>query len=87
MRILYLSSVCAQKRFDRCVADGKITKMPQAQKYHHLLIEGLQRIAENPITVISSYPIISGKQKLYKTEREDENGVKYYYPGFFLLIH
>lgn len=85
MRILYLSSVCAQKRFDRCVADGKITKMPQAQKYHHLLIEGLQRIAENPITVISSYPIISGKQKLYKTEREDENGVKYYYPGFILM--
>ena len=82
---MYLSSVCAQGRFNRCVVDGTITKMPQAQKYHHLLIEGLQSIAEKPLTVISSYPIVSGKQKFYKTEKEVENGVNYFYPGFILI--
>ena len=70
MKILYLSAVCAQDRFERCVTEGTITKMPQAQKYHHLLIEGLQQVAEQPLTVISSYPIVGGKKKVYHTESE-----------------
>lgn len=85
MKILYLSAVCAQKRFDQCVLEGKITKMPQAQKYHHLLIEGLQKVADKPLTVISSYPIVGGEKKIYHTETEEENGIKYFYPGFMLF--
>lgn len=85
MKILYLSAVCTQKRFDRCVAEGKITKMPQAQKYHRLLIEGLQQVAEQSLIVISSYPIVGGKKKVYHTEWEEEGGVKYFYPGFILI--
>lgn len=85
MKILYLSAVCTQKRFDRCVAEGKITKMPQAQKYHRLLIEGLQSVVDRPITVISCYPIVGGNKKIYYTEIEDDSGVKYIYPGFILF--
>ena len=82
MKIIYLSSVCAQKRFDRLTVEGKIKKMPQAQKYHHLLIEGLQSVADEALTVISSYPVVGGSRMVYKTERESEAGVCYYYPGF-----
>lgn len=85
MKILYLSAVCAQKRFDRYAAEGKITKMPQAQKYHRLLIEGLQQVTNQTLTVISSYPIVGGSKKIYRTEQDIENGVKYWYPGFFLF--
>lgn len=73
------------KRFDQCVLEGKITKMPQAQKYHYLLIKGLQEVADQSLTVISSYPIVGGKKKVYYTETEEEGGVKYFYPGFVLF--
>lgn len=82
MKILYLSSVCAQKRFDKLVEERRINKMPQAQKYHHLLIEGLQAVSEKDITVISTYPIVAGSRKIYKTESEKENNICYHYPGF-----
>lgn len=85
MRIIYLSSVCAQNRFDQLVSEGKIKKMPQAQKYHHLLIEGLQRVANENLVVISSYPIVGGTEKVYSTEQENEMGICYYYPGFIQI--
>lgn len=85
MRIIYLSSVCSQSKFDKCVSEGKIKKMPQAQKYHRLLVEGLQKVADTPITVISSYPVVSGKKRAYATERECVKGVTFIYPGFLLF--
>ena len=82
MKILYLSSVCSQSRFDLLVSKGVIKKMPQAQKYHHLLIEGLQKVSNDGISVISSYPINGGRKRVYKTEVEIESEVNYFYPGF-----
>lgn len=82
MKILYLTSACAQLRFDRLVAQKLITKMPQAQKYHHLLLEGLQTIQDTEIDVLSSYPITGGRKVVYNTEVEIESGIKYTYPGF-----
>lgn len=96
MRLLYLTSACSQKRFDQLVSEGKITKMPQAQKYHHLLLEGLSEVSDSTIKVVSSYPITNTSQKLFQTETEEENKIEYYYPGFvnipflrqfFLLIN
>ena len=96
MRLLYLTSACSQKRFDRLVSEGKITKMPQAQKYHHLLLEGLSEVSDSTIKVVSSYPITNTSQKVFRTESEVENKIEYLYPGFvkipfirqcFLLIN
>lgn len=82
MNILYLTSACSQKRFDQLVSEGKIKKMPQAQKYHHLLLEGLSEVSDSTITVISSYPVTNTNQRVYKTENESEEKILYYYPGF-----
>ena len=85
MNIIYLTSACTQARFDKLVSEGKIKKMPQAQKYHHLLLEGLKSVTDDTITVISSYPIASASQKIFKTEKEVESGINYLYPGFINL--
>lgn len=85
MNIIYLTSACSQKRFDRLVSEGSIKKMPQAQKYHHLLLEGLNEVPDVEINVISSYPIAKSTQKVFKTESEIEDGICYIYPGFVNL--
>ena len=84
MNIFYLASVCAQNRFDTLFKQGKITKMPQAQKYHHLLLGGLRKVSSDEISVISSYPVNSEKL-LYKKDIEIESGITYIYPGFIHL--
>ena len=81
MNILYLSTVCAQKRFDRLVREGKITKMPQAQKYHHLLLEGLRKHTDK-LEVISSYPVNLPRGSRAQKEMEMEDGISYTYPGY-----
>lgn len=82
MNILYLTSACTQKRFDDLVKSGSITKMPQAQKYHHLLLEGLRKVSKDNLRVISSYPVVKSSKKFFKTENEVEGGIEYTYPGF-----
>ena len=82
MNIIYLTSACAQGRFARLVKEGKITKMPQAQKYHHLLLEGLRNHTEE-INVVSSYPVRLPSGKFVKKETEMEDGIAYIYPGYW----
>lgn len=82
MNILYLTSACSQTRFDKLVSEGLIKKMPQAQKYHHLLLEGLSSVTDDPITVLSSYPIVNSCKRVFSTEIERENKIEYIYPGF-----
>lgn len=82
MNIIYLTSACSQKRFDKLVAEGSIKKMPQAQKYHHLLLEGLREVSADAINVISSYPVANKSRRVFNTEYESEDGIFYTYPGF-----
>ncbi|MCK9220808.1 MAG: glycosyltransferase [Bacteroidales bacterium] len=82
MNIIYLSAVCSQDRFDKLVLEKKITKMPQAQKYHHLLLVGLRKATDDFITVISSYPITGGSKRHFEQETEQESGINYIYPAF-----
>lgn len=85
MNIIYLTAACAQGRFDKLVSEGKITKMPQAQKYHHLLLCGLRKNTDDEINVVSSYPIVKGACRKYPTEKEMEEGINYIYPGFIQI--
>ena len=77
--IIYISGTCSQSRFDRLVHEGKIRRLPQAQKYHHLLLEGLSLIDDLSITSVSTYTI---KDKIATPRRVDiENGIEYIYPS------
>lgn len=81
MKIIYLTTTCAQNRFDKLVREGKIKKMPQAQKYHHLLLEGLKEFADK-ITVVANYPVVLPTATYVKKEADIEDGVEYTYPGY-----
>ena len=85
MSIIYLSSVCAQSRFDDLVAKGRINKQFQNQKFHHLLLKGLSESNEFDIHVISFYPINRTKNKRFHFEEEYEDLVHYIYPSYLDL--
>lgn len=82
MNIIYISSVCAQTRFDRLVSEGVITSQFQNQKFHHLLLSGLRAVFDGDINVISFYPADRGNNKTRTFESESEDGVSYNYPEF-----
>lgn len=82
MNILYISSVCAQYRFDRLVAKKHINGQFQNQKFHHLLIEGLIDSGKTAITVVSFYPINRVEGVKLSNEQEIEDGVYYVYPKY-----
>lgn len=82
MNILYISSVCAQSRFDRLVAKKHINGQFQNQKFHHLLIEGLIDSGKTAISVVSFYPINRVEGVKLSNEQEIEDGVYYVYPKY-----
>lgn len=82
MNIIYISSVCAQTRFDRLVSEGKINSQFQNQKFHHLILKGLRDVITGDISVVSYYPIHRKSYKTNKFEEETERGIKYIYPKY-----
>ena len=86
MNILYLTSTYSQQRFDELTAKKAITKMPQAQKYHHLLLEGLRKVCPDELIVISSYPVTNDGKRIHHYEEEMENGIQYIYPSFINIL-
>ena len=82
MNILYISSVCAQTRFDHLVERGLINRQFQNQKFHHLLLKGLSQVEDIRISVVSFYPINRTKGLKLKYEEEEENGIHYVYPDY-----
>ncbi|MDO4618543.1 MAG: glycosyltransferase [Clostridia bacterium] len=82
MNIIYLSSSLGTDRFSRLLESGEIKSVPQAQKYHSLLLSG---IAENvKVTAVSAIPANRQwtKQTKFKRETEWEGRVKYIYSAF-----
>ena len=82
MDVIYLSSVCSQSRFERLVNSGKIKSQFQNQKFHHLLLTGLVETRNNNVQVISFCPQVRTSKVLYHQEQEEENGIRYIYPGY-----
>ena len=85
MKIIYLSSVCAQSRFDDLVSKGRINKQFQNQKFHHLLLKGLSESNEFDIHVISFYPINRTNSRRFRFDDEYEEGIHYIYPSYLDL--
>ena len=82
MDIVYLSSVCSKKRFERLVNSGKVKSQFQNQKFHHLLLTGLVETGNHNIQVISFCPQVRTSKVFFHQEQEEENGIRYVYPSY-----
>lgn len=82
MRIIYLSTVCSQRRFDQLVSEGRIRSSFQNQKFHHLVLEGMDMAHNQDIRVISYYAVLDKSVSSFHEEFEDEEGITYHYPSF-----
>lgn len=81
MNIIYVSSGCSEKHFNNLVENGYNHDLPQAQKYHRLLMEGLATLEGIKITAVTARPIDGALTKKRKFEHEEEtvNNIAYYY--------
>ena len=84
MNVIYLSSGCSDEKFDELLQKGYTKKLPQAQKYHRLLMEGIAKALDGEITAIAAIPVNSqwAKQSKFERETEERSGVHYIYPAF-----
>lgn len=87
MDIIYLSSSCSDIKFNELRDNGVTRKLPQAQKYHSLLVEGLSENIDGSIFAISAIPVNRQWTKKIWFDREVESfgNVEYIY-GFFLNL-
>ncbi len=85
MNIIYVSSCCSEKKFTNLSEIGIIQTVPQAQKYHNLLMEGMAEDKNVEVTSISAIPTNRQWTKKIFFEREIENDglIKYIYTAFY----
>lgn len=87
MDIIYLSSSCSEKKFEELREKGITRKLPQAQKYHNLLMEGIAKNIDGILYSISAFPVNRTwtKKVFFKREEEAYENVKYIYDAFINL--
>jgi len=78
-KILYVSSVTSQSRFDQECRDKLRTEGYQNQKFHNLLLRGLSEVFDGLIEVVSK-PLPSKAVRVKKL-RETDDGITYYHPA------
>lgn len=84
MNIIYLSSSCSDEKFNELRNSGITQKLPQAQKYHSLLIQGLAENISKNIYAISAFPTNRTwtKKVYFKREEESQKNITYIYGKF-----
>lgn len=84
MNIIYLSSCCSEKTFNELSSKGITHTIPQAQKYHILLMEGLSQNITGNIFVISAIPVNRQwtKQFFFKRKEEKQGDIHFIYNSF-----
>lgn len=87
MDIIYLSNSCSDEKFNALREKGITQKLPQAQKYHKLLMEGLVRNIDGELYSLSAFSVNRKwtKQIRFKREEEKVNGINYIYGNFLNL--
>lgn len=87
MDILYVSGMCSDKKYHELLKSGVIRKLPQAQKYHRLLIEGLRENTDGVIHALCSFPTNRAwtKKITFRSNEEEHMGIVYKYPFFINL--
>lgn len=84
-KFIYLSTSCTKSRFYELQKQGINRDVPQAQKYHRLLIEGLSKNQNSRVDAISLIPTNrEWCKKLYFTRDEEyvNEDLKYIYVPF-----
>jgi len=84
MNVIYLSSSCSDEKFESLRKSGITKKLPQAQKYHRLMMEGIEKNIDGNITAISVFPVNRSwsKQNVFQREEEIVHGIRYIYSKF-----
>lgn len=84
MNIIYFSSSCSKNKFNKLRQNGTTRKLPQAQKYHRLMMEGLKENIDGNLTAISVFPVNREwtKQVTFPREEEMVSGIYYIYSQF-----
>lgn len=87
MTVVYLSSCCSDAKFEELRKKRITQKLPQAQKYHRLMMEGMASQLDVNLFSISALPINSEwtKKIVFHKEEETVNGVSYIYNTFLNL--
>ena len=87
MNIIYLSSSCSDNKFSELRDKGITRKLPQAQKYHCLLMEGIAQNLDGKVYAISAFPVNRQwtKQVFFPEEREMVGDIQYVYGAFVNL--
>lgn len=80
MKILYGYTNCTNKKYNELFSEKKLSVLLADQKYHSLLIDGLNKVGAE-VLCVSGLPINRRvTKKLFINEKdEEENGVKYHY--------
>lgn len=87
MNIIYISASCSTERFEKLRDEGMTGTLPQAQKYHQLLLEGLSEHIDGKIYALSALPVTRkwNKKIFFKREEEQVGKVHYIYEAFINL--
>lgn len=87
MDIIYLSSSCSESKFNELRNKGFTQKLPQVQKYHCLLREGIEQNIDGTIYAISAFPVNRQwtKQIYFPREEERFDNIHYIYGAFLNL--
>ena len=87
MDIIYLSSSCSDEKFNELREKGITRKLPQAQKYHCLLMEGIVQNLNGHLYALSAFPVNRQwtKKIFFSTEKEDVGKIHYIYDAFINL--
>lgn len=84
MNVIYLSNSCSDEKFEKLREAGMRGTLPQAQKYHKLLMEGLAECIDGEVYAISALPVNRSwtKKLFFKKERECVGKIDYTYLSF-----
>ncbi|MBR7117518.1 MAG: glycosyltransferase [Clostridia bacterium] len=84
MNVIYLSNSCSDEKFEKLREAGMRGTLPQAQKYHKLLMEGLAECIDGEVYAISTLPVNRSwtKKLFFKKEHECVGKIDYTYLSF-----
>lgn len=84
--IFYVSSVCSEQKFASLFKECKVKPQQQAQKFHSLLVKGLEQLGHQ-VSVMSSLPINARSIDKFwiGLKKENEENVHYTYLPFTRL--
>ncbi len=87
LNVLYLSAVCTNRLLDQLFKNARVKPQLAAQKFHRLLVEGLQTNPNTRVTAITNIPVsrASHSRVIWCPRSEEQNGVRYSYIPFINL--